>query len=821
MDKALYKKALPHFTAVFLFLILPAIYFSPQLEGKKLNQHDTNTATGMAKEITDYNKTHSDLALWTNSMFGGMPAYLIGLPTYSLLSPIYSLTTLFDWRPISFVFLYLIGFYLALLLFGLNPWICLIGAIAFGFSSYDFIIIAAGHNTKAIAIGYMAPLIGALYHALKKNLWIGSAFFALFLALQIYANHLQITYYTMLTILIFGMVELYFAFREKQVNDFLKRSGVIALFAFVAIAANAERLWTTYEYGKFSIRGSSELTHDKGNKTSGLDKDYATGWSYGVDETLTLLIPNFKGGASMIDFGENSNTAELLRNNKVPNANSIVKQLPGYWGTQPGTSGPVYAGAIVLFLFVLSLFLTKGSIRIWIISATIFSILLSWGRNFMPLTNFFLEYFPGYNKFRTVSMILVIASFTIPLLASIGLHKIFSEETDKVQWKKALTWSVALTAGLSFLFFLLPGLSGSFISASDAQMPDWIQNGLIADRKAFLRMDAIRSVIFILITALILLAYVAKKLKSGYALIFIGFLILVDMWGVNKRYLNDDNFVQEQKARNPYPITKADKEILKDNSEFRVLNLTVDPFNEASTSYYHQSVGGYHGAKMRRYQELIDFRIGNEIRQLGTKLSALKSEAGVDSLFLGLNALNMMNTKYLIYNPEAAPLVNPKVLGSAWIVQSYQLVDNADQEIKALDKADLSKQVVVNKKFQPLLGSVAPGTGNASKIALKSYSPNQLVYSYSGKGNEIAVFSEIYYPKGWNAYIGDKLVPYFQANYVLRAMVLSEGTYDITFKFEPISYRLGKQISMASSLLLLLFIGFVLYKNITLKKSPK
>lgn len=821
MDKALYKKALPHFTAVFLFLILPAIYFSPQLEGKKLNQHDTNTATGMAKEITDYNKTHSDLALWTNSMFGGMPAYLIGLPTYSLLSPIYSLTTLFDWRPISFVFLYLIGFYLALLLFGLNPWICLIGAIAFGFSSYDFIIIAAGHNTKAIAIGYMAPLIGALYHALKKNLWIGSAFFSLFLALQIYANHLQITYYTMLTILILGMVELYFAFREKQVTDFLKKSGVIALFALLAIAANAERLWTTYEYGKFSMRGPSELTNDKGNKTSGLDKDYATGWSYGMDETMTLLIPNFKGGASVIDFGESSNTAELLRNNKVPNANSIVKQLPGYWGTQPGTSGPVYAGAIVLFLFVLSLFLTKGSIRIWIISATIFSILLSWGRNFMPLTNFFLEYFPGYNKFRTVSMILVIASFTIPLLASIGLHKIFSEEIDKAQWKKALTWSVGLTAGLSFLFFLLPGLSGSFISASDAQMPDWIQNGLIADRKAFLRMDAIRSVIFILITALILLAYVAKKLKSGYALIFIGFLILVDMWGVNKRYLNDDNFVQEQKARNPYPITKADKEILKDNSEFRVLNLTVDPFNEASTSYYHQSVGGYHGAKMRRYQELIDFRIGNEIRQLGTKLSALKSEAGVDSLFLGLNALNMMNTKYLIYNPEAAPLVNPKVLGSAWIVQSYQLVDNADQEIKALEKADLSKQVVVNKKFQPLLGSVAPGTGNASKIALKSYSPNQLVYSYSGKGNEIAVFSEIYYPKGWNAYIGDKLVPYFQANYVLRAMVLSEGTYDITFKFEPISYRLGKQISMASSLLLLLFIGFVLYKNITLKKSPK
>jgi len=819
MDNVLFKKALPHLTAVFLFLILPAIYFSPQMEGKKLNQHDTNTATGMAKEITDYNKTHNDLALWTNSMFGGMPAYLIGLPTTSLLSPIYSITTLFDWRPISFVFLYLIGFYLALLLVGLNPWICLIGAIAFGFSSYDFIIITAGHNTKAIAIGFMAPMIGALYHAWKKNLLVGSAFFALFLALQIYANHLQITYYSMLTILIFGIAEFYFAFKEKNLNDFLKRCGVVVLFAFLAIAANAERLWTTYEYGKFSLRGPSELTQDKSNKTSGLDKDYATGWSYGVDETMTLLIPNFKGGASMIDFGQNSATAELLRTNKVPNANSIVKQLPGYWGTQPGTSGPVYVGAIVLFLFVLSLFLTKGSIRIWIISATIFSIMLSWGRNFMPLTEFFLDYFPGYNKFRTVSMILVIAGFTIPLLASIGLNKIFSEEINPAQWKKALIWSVALTAGLSFLFFLLPGLSGSFISASDSQMPAWIQNGLVDDRKSFLRSDALRSMAFILATALILWVFVAKKLKSEYALFLIGFLILVDMWGVDKRYLNDDNFVQEQKARNPYPLTKADKEILNDKSEYRVLNLSVDPFNEASTSYYHQSVGGYHGAKMRRYQELIERHIGNEIQQLGTKLNALKSESGVDSIFIGLNVLNMLNTKYLIYNPEAAPLVNKKAMGSAWIVNSFQPADNPDQEIAALEKLDLNKTIVVNRKFLPLLENLKPNPVSSSKLSLKSYTPNQVVYSYSGNGNEIAVFSEIYYPKGWNAYIGDKLVPHFQANYVLRSMVLQKGDYDITFKFEPVSYAVGKKISMASSLILLLLIGLVLYKNITLKKS--
>jgi hypothetical protein len=384
-----------------------------------------------------------------------------------------------------------------------------------------------------------------------------------------------------------------------------------------------------------------------------------------------------------------------------------------------------------------------------------------------------------------------------------------------------LIWSFGLTAGLSMIFVLLPGLSGSFVSASDSQMPEWIQKGLVTDRESFLRADAFRSIVFISAVALILWVHMAKKIQTKYSLLIIGTLILVDMWGVNKRYLNNDNFVQEQKARNPYPISKADKEILKDKSEYRVLNLSVDPFNEAGTSYYHHSIGGYHGAKMRRYQELIDVHIGKEIRQLGSKLNTLKSEAGVDSLFLGLNVLNMLNTKYMIYNPEAAPIQNSKAMGNVWIVKDYQLADNADQEIAALGKIDVSKSIVVDKKFQSSLGNFTPSNGPVSKISLTSYSPNKLVYNYSGKGNEIAVFAEIYYPKGWNAYIGDKIVPYFQANYVLRALVLQEGNYEITFKFEPLSYRLGKQISMVSSLILLLFMGFVLYKNITLKKSLK
>ncbi|MCE1199416.1 MAG: hypothetical protein LWW85_10645 [Marinilabiliales bacterium] len=814
MDNLLFKKSLPHLAAILLFLILPAIYFSPQLEGKKLNQHDTNTATGMAKEIADYNKSHDDLALWTNSMFGGMPAYLIGLPTYSLLTPIYAATNLLDQRPISFIFLYLIGFYIALLFFGVNPWIALVGAIAFGFTSYDFIIIAAGHNTKAVAIGYMAPMIGALYYALKKDLFTGSAFFALFLGLQIYANHLQITYYTLLIILVFGLSELYSSFKQKKLTDLAKKGGIILLFAVLAIAANAERLWTTWEYGKYSIRGASELTADKSNSTSGLDKDYATGWSYGIDETLTLLIPNFKGGASAIDFGEDSATAALLKANNVPNANSIVKQLPGYWGTQPGTSGPVYVGAIVLFLFVLSLFWINGELRVWILVATILSIMLSWGRNFMPLTDFFLDHFPGYNKFRTVSMILVMAGFTIPLMAFVGLNRIFTESVAPEKWKKSILWSLGLTAGLSLLFFLLPGLSGNFISAGDANLPEWIRKGIIEDRTSFLRSDAIRSAAFILASALVLWLFVAKKLESRYALFLIGFFILVDMWGVNKRYLNDNNFVEAQNARNPFPASVANKEILKDKSEYRVLNLSVDPFNEAGTSFYHHSIGGYHGAKMRRYQELIDHRIYHDIRLLGSRLNSLKSEAGVDSLFIGLGSLNMLNTKYLIYNPDAAPLVNKNALGNAWIVKNYELVINADQELAALEKVDPKTTAVLDRSFLPLFEQAVSGETSASSLALKSYSPNQLVYSYSGKGNEIAVFSEIYYPKGWNAYIGEKLVPHFRADYVLRAMLLPQGTYDITFKFEPVSYKAGKQIANFSSVVLILLVGFFLFRNL-------
>ena len=815
MIKFSWKKSLPHIFAIILFILLPIIYFSPVLENKQLSQHDSQTYIGMSKEIGDYNKKSEDLALWTNSMFGGMPSYLIGLPTTTAITSIFTITNLNNWRPISFVFLYLIGFYIALLLFGVSPWLAIVGALSFGFGSYNFIIIAAGHATKAISIGYMAPVIAGFYYALKKEKWIGSAVFSIFLALEIYANHPQITYYTFLILGIMGFTELVAIIRAKEnIRGLLIKLAVVISFALLAIGANTNKLWTTWEYGKYSMRGKSDLTSDQENKTTGLDRDYATGWSYGIGETLTVLIPNFNGGSSSVGFSEDSETGKVLKSNNVPNAGSVVKQLPGYWGSQPGTSGPVYFGAIVCFLFVLGLFLLKGPIRIWIVIATILSIVLAWGHNFMPLTNLFLDYFPGYNKFRTVTMILVIAGFTFPLLGFLTLQKILDGEIDRKTWLKPLVWSVGLTAGISLIFAVLPGIAGSFISSVDSQFPDWLQSSLIADRESLLRSDALRSAIFIILGAGVIWAIVEEKIKVNTALLILGGLILVDMWAVDKRYLNDALFVSEREAKNPIKPTTADLAILQDKSaDYRVLNMAVSTFNDATTSYFHQSIGGYHGAKMRRYQELINFHISNEMTILSQRLPKIKSESGMDSLFLGLTTLNMLNTKYLIYSPEAAPIQNNHALGSVWLVSKCKIVENADQEIAALKLIDPAREVVIDKQFQGLLNGDALNNDSEAKISLTQKSLNKMTYHYQGKGNQLAVFSAIYYPKGWNAYIDGKITPHFQADYLLRSMLLKKGNYDIVFKFEPNSFLVGQKISVWSSILLLLLLAGLFIKK--------
>ncbi len=814
MIKFSWKKSLPHITAIILFLLLPIVYFSPVLENKQLNQHDSQTYIGMSKEIVDYNKKSDDLALWSNSMFGGMPAYLVGLPIKTIISSVYNLTNLYNWRPISFIFLYFAGFYLALLLFGVSPWLALAGALGFGFSSYNFIIIAAGHASKAIAIGYMAPVIASFYFTLKKEKWIGGALFGISLALEIYSGHPQISYYTLLILLIMGITELVFAFKNKEIPEIIKRIAIIVAFTLLAVASNTSRLWTTWEYGKYSMRGKSDLTNDKANKTSGLDRDYATSYSYGIGETLTLLIPDFNGGSSTVGFGENSETGKMLRSNNVPNASVVVKQLPGYWGGQPQTSGPVYFGSIICFIFILGLFILKGPIRIWVVIATLLSIALAWGHNFMPLTNLFLDYFPGYNKFRTVTMILVIAGFTFPLYAILTLQKIINREIESKKFLKPLAWSIGLTAGIALIFAVLPGMAGSFTSPIDSQLPDWLQGSIISDRQSMLQSDALRSAIFILLGAGVIWALVEEKIKVSNGLLILGILIVVDMWGVDKRYLNDALFVSAQEARNPIKATAADQAILQDKtSDYRVLNMAVSTFNDATTSYFHQSIGGYHGAKMRRYQELIDFHIGNEMALIGQRLEKIKTESGMDSLFLGLNALNMLNTKYLIYNPQAVPIQNKHALGSVWLVDKYQFVDNADQEIAAIKIIDPAREVVIDKKYQAMLNGIILRSDPEANIVLKEKSLNKMTYHYQGNGNQLAVFSAIYYPKGWNVYIEGKIVPHFQADFVLRSMLLTKGNYDIVFKFEPVSFLVGSVISFWSSILLLLFITALFVKT--------
>jgi len=438
----------------------------------------------------------------------------------------------------------------------------------------------------------------------------------------------------------------------------------------------------------------------------------------------------------------------------------------------------------------------------------------------MPLTNLFLDYFPGYNKFRTVTMILVIAGFTFPLFGFLTLQKILDREIDRKTWLKPLAWSVGLTAGIALIFALLPGIAGSFVSSADSQFPDWLQSSLIADRESLLRSDAFRSAIFILLGAGVIWAYVEEKLKVNATLIVLGALILVDMWGVDKRYLHDGLFVSDREAKNPYKATTADLAILKDKSaDYRVLNMAVSTFNDASTSYFHQSIGGYHGAKMRRYQELIDFHISNEMTLLAQRLPKIKSEAGMDSLFLGLNTLNMLNTKYLIWNSEAAPIQNNHALGSVWLVNKYKIVENADQEIAALKFIDPSREVVIDKKFERLISGEVLKNDSEAKIALTQKSLNKMIYHYQGNGNQLAVFSAIYYPKGWNAYIDGKITPHFQADYLLRSMLLKKGNYDIVFKFEPNSFVVGQKISVWSSILLLLLITGLVIKRFFLKEE--
>jgi hypothetical protein len=808
---------LPHIINITLFLLITVVYFSPVLEGKRLKTNDNTVYISSAREINDHRDKYGEEPLWTNSMFGGMPAYLIStLYPGNLIEKIDRVLKAFK-VPVAAIFLTMVGFYVLLLFYGLNPWIAGAGAIAYSFSSYLFIILGAGHNTKAYAIAYMAPLIGSIVFAYRRNAIAGAIFMAWFLSLELIANHIQITYYAILTLAIFGITELIFSIRKKRLLEFIKTTGILIIPLLIAVSVNFGNMLTTYEYSKYSMRGKSELEQPPGRRSDGLDINYATQWSYGIGETMTLLVPGFKGGASK-PFSNDSRTYNVLRQN---NSLEYINGLPKYWGTQPGTDGPVYVGAIVFFLFVLGLFILKGPDKWWLLAATILSLLLAWGKNLLWFTEFFMNVVPGYNKFRAVSMTLVIAEFCIPLIGFLTLNSIVTGKVTVSEIFRGLKGATIVTGGLLVLLILFPGISGSFLSPFEqsGQLPEWLSSAMIADRKELLRTDAFRSLVFSLITASMIYYFVKDKLKLKMLITALIILILADMWPVNKRYMNNDKFVPASQFNRSFSPTKADEVIIADPGINRVLNLSVSTFNDATTSYYHHSVGGYHGAKLRRYQELIDSVMVGELSTFTGVLRTARTATDIEPFMANLSSLNMLNTKYIIYNPEADPLINPYALGNAWFANKITWVNNSNEELRMLPLIG-SHEALVKEQFRDHV-SVTEMTGikDEDVIYLTSYKANELIYKSSASTDQVALFSEIYYPAGWQAFIDGTPVEHFRANYILRALQIPAGEHEIKFIFEPESYFMGNKVSLAGSVILLLISAG--YAFIILKRRSK
>ncbi|HZL76222.1 MAG TPA: YfhO family protein, partial [Bacteroidales bacterium] len=782
------KPIVPHFLAVALFILVSFIYFYPVIEGKVLKANDSMVATINSKEITDFRAEYGKEPLWTNSLFSGMPAYLISTRYPGNLFKKADTVLRSMGMPVSVLFLSMAGFYIMLLLFGVNPWLAIAGSVGYGLSSFLFQVIAAGHNTQAIALAYMAPMIGSVWYAYRRDAVKGALLTAFFLTLEIMAIHPQMAYYSLMCLLVFGVTEFVFAVKEKTILKFVKTSAILVIPFIIAIGINFAFLYTTYEYGKYSTRSKSELTTPTANKSTGLDRDYITFWSYGVGESMNLLIPDFKGGSSE-PFDRNSETVKVLKQNG--NA-AYINQVMKYWGTQPGTAGPHYVGAIVFFLFVLGLIIVKGPEKWWLLAATLLSVMLAWGKNFMPLTNLFIDYFPGYDKFRSVTFILVISQFCIPLLGVLALRDLFKSETPKKDFLKALTTATAITGGVLISIMLIPGFAGSFLNPYENQSPDWLKSALVADRKHLLENDTFRSLVFILLSAGVILSFMYEKLRKEYAIAIIGILILADLWTVDRRYLNSDNFQKQTVFNKSFTPTAADSYILKDPSYFRVWNHIVSTFNDNSpTSYFHKSIGGYNGAKMKRYQELIDSAITKDFNVFDAVGQNAKTLDEILPVFDKTYTLNMLNTKYIIFNPDAPPIVNPKALGNAWFVEIPEIAGNADQEISMTSRTDPSKAAIIDKRFRDQVTKSAYPIEEGDNIRLMTYQPNELVYKSSARSEKLALFSDIYYPAGWKCYVDGKESKYFRANYVLRAMIVPGGDHEIRFTFKPSSYYTG------------------------------
>ena len=834
------KKLLPDLIAILAFVLLSFAYFFPaDIENRILFQHDTAAGAGAGQEVKEYYEQTGERSRWTNSLFGGMPMYQIA-PSYDStksLQWVQKAYQLFLPDYVCLTFMLMLGFYILLRVFGIPVWLAGLGGIMLAFSSYFFILISAGHIWKFITLAYVPPTIAGIVLAYRGKLLWGGILTALFVALQITSIHVQMSYYFFFVILFF--VGAYFekAWRTKTLPQFFKASAVLIVAALVGIAANVSNLYHTYAYSKETMRGKSELvqTGDAAKQTSsGLDRDYITQWSYGIDETLTLLVPNFKGGASAA-----LSQSETAMSKANPMYSRLYGSLTQYFGTQPMTSGPVYVGAFVLFLFVLGCFIVKGPLKWALIGATFFSIVLSWGKNFMPLTDFFIDYVPLYNKFRAVSSILVIAEFTIPLLAIFALKRLLEEPEILKQEKKPLGISLLLTAGIALLLAIAPGSIGSgYVPAQEAQMlqnavnqqmiPANELSGILANlgemRAELVSSDALRSFIIIGIGCSLLWLYASGKLRSSLTIAGITILCLADMWGVNKRYLNDAQFVPHSIRTETFTKTNTDELILQDTSlDYRVLNFATSTFDDNNTSYWHKSVGGYHPAKLRRYQEMIEHHISPEMQAAYKAIATAGGE--MDSVDANkFRILNMLNTKYFIFpagqQRQTVPILNPHAYGNAWFVNKVQYVNNANEEIDALDSIIPTETAVVDARFKDVLkGTTESYKDSLSSIRLTSYAPNRLTYETNNAQDGIAVFSEIYYPDGWHVTIDGQPAELARADYILRTMYVPAGQHTIEMRFDPTSLHVTEGIAYGA--LALLVIGIIVAVLIAKRKYVK
>ena len=816
------KKYLPDVLVVIIFAVISFAYFFPaDLDGRILYRHDSSAGRGAGQETAEYHERTGKVSRWSNATFSGMPTYQTA-PSYQSVSVLNQAVKAYHlWLPenVWYVFAYLLGFYILLRAFDFRQSLAALGSIVWAFSSYFFIIIAAGHIWKVMALAYLPPMIAGIVLAYRgKYLW-GFIVTAIFAAFEVDANHVQMTYYYLFIILFMIIAYLVDAIRKKCMAQFVKATAVCAAGALIGILMNISNLYHTWQYAQESMRGKSELVKkDAANQTSsGLDRDYITQWSYGVDETWTLLVPNAKGGAS-VPLAANTEAMKKAD----PNFMQIYQQLGQYWGDQPGTSGPVYVGAFVLMLFILGLFIVKGPIKWALLAATILSILLSWGHNFMPFTNFFLDYIPMYSKFRTVASILVIAEFTIPLLAMMALKEIVDEPDLLTKKAKFVYISFGLTGGIALLFALMPTLFFSdFISSQEleafksipAEYLSPLESNLRSIRESIFTADCWRSFWIIVIGTLLLFLYKFKKLKAEYMVGAIAILCLIDMWQVNKRYLNDEMFVEKSVREQAQPMTQTDRQILQDKSlDYRVLNLASNTFNENETSYYHKSIGGYHAAKLRRYQELIDAYISPEMQKMMpaiAKAGGDMTKVNGDSLF---PVLNMLNAKYFIVPLQANQTVaieNPYVYGNAWFVDKVTYVKNANEELDTLGKLNLRHEAVADARFQSQLGE-SKNQDSTSIVKLTAYEPNQLTYDVRSATGGIVVFSEIFYPE-WTATVDGKPVEIGRVDYVLRALNVDKGHHKVVLTFDPKSVKQTETVAYLSYGVLLLVVLFAVY----------